>query len=193
MLRNPRLLFLGVSTLMAGALTFAAGSESQKAKSGDDSLFAALVPVLRHPRCMNCHSAGDFPRQGDDGHAHAMAVRRGAEGLGVTAQKCTTCHQDHNLVGLHMPPGALGWRLPSTATPMVWRDRSDSEICRQIKDPKQNGNRSIAQIVEHMTEDKLVSWGWNPGQGRTAVPMSHDDFAVKVKAWAAAGAPCPAR
>ena len=33
---------------------------------GDGKLFTAFVPVLRHPRCMNCHSLGDFPRQGDD-------------------------------------------------------------------------------------------------------------------------------
>jgi hypothetical protein len=52
----------------------------------DGSLFTAFVPVLRHPRCMNCHSTGDIPRQGDDGHPHAMKVRRRAEGHGVTAE-----------------------------------------------------------------------------------------------------------
>src|ERR1700687_2455309 len=56
----------------------------------DGSLFTALVPVLRHPRCMNCHSMRDFTREGDDGHPHAMNVRRGAEGHGVTAEKCRT-------------------------------------------------------------------------------------------------------
>jgi len=160
-------------------------------KADDGSLFSALTPVLRHPRCLNCHSTGDFPRQGDDGHPHMMNVRRGATGLGVTAQKCTTCHQDHNLAGMHMPPGAPGWRLPPPATPMIWQGRSDAEICKQIKDPKQNGGKSVAKIVEHMTEDKLVMWGWNPGDGRNPVSMSHDEFSVKVKTWAAGGAPCP--
>jgi hypothetical protein len=46
----------------------------------DGSLFTAFVSVLRHPRCMNCHSTGDFPRQGDYGYPHAMEVGRGAEG-----------------------------------------------------------------------------------------------------------------
>ena len=32
--------------------------------SGDGTLFTAFAPVLKHPRCMNCHSQGDFPRQG---------------------------------------------------------------------------------------------------------------------------------
>ena len=160
--------------------------------TGDGALFTAFVPVLRHPRCMNCHSRGDFPRQGDDGHAHAMNVRRGPEGHGVTAEKCSTCHQDHNLAGAHMPPGAPNWGLPPPTTPMIWQGLSDAQICRSIKDPRQNKNRNIHQLVEHLTEDKLVMWGWNPGEGRNPIPMPHDEFAAKVKQWQAAGAPCPA-
>jgi hypothetical protein len=63
--------------------------------------------------------------------------------------------------------------------------------CRSIKDPKQNKNRNLDQLVEHLTEDKLVAWGWNPGEGRDPIPMSHDEFTAKVKQWRAAGAPCP--
>ena len=33
------------------------------AANDDGALFTAFVPVLRHPRCMNCHSQGDYPRQ----------------------------------------------------------------------------------------------------------------------------------
>src|SRR5213594_1223861 len=106
--------------------------------SGDGTLFTAFVSVLRHPRCMNCHSQGDFPRQGDDGHPHSMNVRRGPQGHGVTAEKCSTCHQDHNLAGAHTPPGAPSWALPPTTTPMIWQRLSDAQLCRSIKDPKQN-------------------------------------------------------
>jgi hypothetical protein len=76
---------------------------------------------------------------------------------------------------------------------MIWRDRSDKQVCEELKDPKQNGGRSLQKIVEHMTDDKLVLWGWTPGEGRSPVPMPQAEFAAKVKAWAAAGAPCPAR
>jgi hypothetical protein len=187
-----------LAAILLSATALTAGSGSNKAvaadnKTGDAATFTALVPVLRHPRCINCHSAGDYPRQGDGGHPHAMNVRRGVGGMGVTAEKCSTCHQDHNLAGAHLPPGAPGWRLPSAATPMVWRDRTDKQVCEELKDPKQNGGRSLQKIVEHMTEDKLVLWGWNPGDGRSPVPMPQAEFASKVKAWAAAGAPCPAR
>jgi hypothetical protein len=163
------------------------------APARDGTLFVAFVSGLRSPRCMNCHSRGDFPRQGDDGHPHTMNVRRGPTGFGVTSEKCNTCHQDHNLAGAHLPPGAPGWRLPPAGMPMIWQGLTDAQLCESIKDPEQNRNRNIDQLVEHLTEDKLVMWGWNPGEGRTPVPMPHDEFAAKVKQWQAAGAPCPTR
>lgn len=170
-----------------------ARSASATSAPSDGQLFTDFVGVLRHPRCMNCHSQGDFPRQGDDGHPHAMNVRRGPDGHGVTAQKCSTCHQDHNLAGAHLPPGAPHWGLPPANMPMIWQGKSDAEICQSIKDPKQNKGRNLEQLVEHLTEDKLVAWGWEPGEGRTAVPMPHDEFSARVKKWQAAGAPCPAQ
>ena len=181
-------LLLATATWHSGPI---AAAPRSAAVSGDGALFTALVPVLRHPRCMNCHSRGDFPRQGDDGHPHIMNVRRGPDGQGVTAEKCSTCHQDHNLVGEHMPPGAPNWGLPPSNMPMIWEGLTDGQICASIKDPKQNHSRNLQQLVEHLTEDKLVAWGWNPGEGRTAVPMPHDEFSAKVKSWQAAGAPCP--
>ena len=184
---------MSVSRWISGAedpgTTTAASAASA---AGDGALFTAFISVLRHPRCMNCHSLGDFPRQGDDGHQHAMNVRRGSDGHGVSAEKCSTCHQEENLAGAHMPPGAPNWGLPPPTTPMIWQGLTDAQICRSIKDPRQNKNRNIHQLVEHLTEDKLVMWGWNPGEGRTPIPMPHDEFAAKVKQWQAAGAPCPA-
>ncbi len=153
--------------------------------------FESMLPVLHHPRCMNCHSSGDFPRQGDDGHPHAMDVRRGPEGRGVTALKCSTCHQDHNLAGLNMPPGAADWHLPPPNMPMTWQGLTDHQLCELLKEPKQNGNRNVDQIVEHMSTP-LVLWGWHPGEGRTPIPMSQAEFAAKVKEWAGKGAACPA-
>jgi hypothetical protein len=169
----------------------AAEPPAPNSAAGDGTLFTAFVPVLRHPRCMNCHSKGDFPRQGDDGHQHTMNVRRGPDGHGVTAEKCSTCHQDHNLPGEHLPPGAPHWGLPPSSMPMIWQGLTDAQLCKSIKDPKQNKGRNLDQLVEHLTEDKLVMWGWNPGEGRTPVPMPHDEFSAKVKQWQAAGAPCP--
>src|SRR5689334_9732787 len=91
--------------------------------------FEAIVPVLRHPRCMNCHSTGDFPREGDDGRPHSMQVRRGPYGDGANAVKCSTCHQDRNLPGEHAPPGAEGWHLPDPRVPMIWEGLTSRQLC----------------------------------------------------------------
>jgi hypothetical protein len=152
--------------------------------------FEAIVPVLRHPRCMNCHSAGDFPRQGDDSHQHTMQVRRGPDGQGMSPVQCRTCHQDHNLAGAHMPPGSPHWSLPSPEMPMIWEGLTDGQLCELLKDPNRNGHRSVQQIVDHMSTP-LVRWGWNPGEGRTPIPMKLSEFQARVKSWAAKGAACP--
>jgi hypothetical protein len=191
------MLLIFTGTMSLSRLTSAAEKPATKTTgsaarpNADGALFVDFVSVLRHPRCMNCHSLGDVPRQGDDGHPHTMNVRRGPEGHGMTAEKCNTCHQDHNLAGPHMPPGAPNWGLPPPTTPMIWQGLTDAQICRSIKDPKQNKNRNIDQLVEHLTSDKLVMWGWDPGEGRLPVQMSHDEFSAKVKQWADSGAACP--
>lgn len=185
--------------LIAGMLTFFLPSASRtdvkaQTNSRDDaaaaSAFEAIVPVLRNPRCMNCHSAGDYPRQGNDMHRHIMDVRRGPDGHGINGVKCSTCHQDHNLPGIHMPPGAPDWGLPSPRMPMIWEGLSDHQLCDLLKDPQQNGHRSLEQIVEHM-HTPLVLWGWHPGEGRTPISFSENLFLSEVEQWASQGAACP--
>jgi hypothetical protein len=163
--------------------------EGTRDDAGAAAAFEAIVPVLRHPRCMNCHSTGDFPRQGDDSHRHTMQVRRG-DGQGINGVRCSTCHQDHNLAGLHMPPGAPGWHLPSPGMPMIWEGLTDYQLCELLKNPQQNGHRTAEQIVEHM-HTPLVLWGWSPGDGRTAVPIPQREFLAKAQVWAGKGAACP--
>jgi cytochrome c peroxidase len=166
---------------------------SQRNDAAAIAAFEAMVPVLRHPRCMNCHSRGDFPRQGDDSHLHAMNVRRGADGKGVTAQKCSACHQEQNTAGLNMPPGAPDWHLPPANMPMIWEGLSNPQLCELFKDPRQNGHRTqLAQLVEH-AQAPLVAWGWHPGEGRTAIPGTHTEFVAKMKEWADEGGGCPVR
>ena len=95
------------------------------ARAGDDPASAAkafltVSQVLMHPRCVNCHPKGDRPLQGDDSHPHIMHVVRGPEGLGKNGLWCSTCHQEKNLPGAHMPPGAPGWQLPPNDMPMAF-------------------------------------------------------------------------
>jgi hypothetical protein len=79
---------------------------------------------------------------------------------------------------------------------MTWEDKTPGEICRQILDRRGNGNKSLAQIVKHLTEDELVAWAWDPGTdvtgtARQPVPIAKPEFNRIVHAWANAGALCP--
>ena len=197
--RTTRLLLLALITLclvMASspALEAQSPATSEASNSAHDAeskaAFTSIIPVLHHPRCMNCHSTGDFPRQGDDSHRHTMEVRRGPNGDGAEPVQCSTCHQDHNLAEVHTPPGAPDWHLPSPEMPMIWEGLSDHQLCVLFTDAKQNGGRTVEQIEEHM-HTPLVLWGWNPGPGRTPVPFSQSDFLEKVHVWVSTGAACP--
>jgi hypothetical protein len=99
---------------------------------------------------------------------------------------CSTCHGAANFEAV---PGDPNWHLAPLE--MAWIGRSLGQICEQIKDPKRNGGKSLEQIVEHMTHDHLVGWGWNPGAARTAAPGSQKEFGALIKAWADSGAHCP--
>jgi len=181
-----------LATLVAGLLAGVAGARpAARDDAGARAAFAAAAPVFFHPRCMNCHPAGDRPLQGDDSHAHTQNVRRGNLGNGVYGMKCSTCHQQQNTPGLHMPPGAVVWRLPPPKMPMVFQGRTVHQLCEQLKNPAQNGGKTLQQIIEHVSADKLVGWGWNPGEGRTAPPLSRPEFANDIKVWVEKGAACP--
>jgi hypothetical protein len=79
---------------------------------------------------------------------------------------------------------------------MAWEDKTPGEICRQMLDRRRNGNKSLAQIVEHLTGDELVAWGWNPGgdvtgRAREPVPIAKPEFNRIVHAWEKSGGACP--
>src|SRR5262245_27394418 len=57
------------------------------------AMFAELGKVLTDPRCVNCHPAGDRPRQSEQGRLHQPPVQRGADGHGLPAMRCSICHQ----------------------------------------------------------------------------------------------------
>ena len=153
--------------------------------------FVEAYKVLMHPRCMNCHPSGDAPLQGDDSHIHAQNVQRGLDGKGKYALKCANCHQFTNLPGPNMPPGNSNWHLPPPEMKMVFQGKTPRELARQLKDPNQNGHKTLADILHHVTEDKLVLGGWDPGDGRTKPPLSHADFAAKMREWIEKGAAEP--
>jgi hypothetical protein len=153
------------------------------------ALFQEAGKVLLHPRCVNCHPAGDNPHQTDRMRLHEPMVVRGADGHGAPTLPCNTCHGPTNFDPAHVP-GHPEWHLAPLA--MAWEGRSLGQICEQIKDRARNGGRDMTQLLHHLGEDTLVGWAWSPGVGRTPAPGTQVGFGQLMRAWAEAGAACPA-
>jgi len=152
------------------------------------AIFVEAGRVLTHARCVNCHPSDDTPRQGDRHAPHDPPVLRGADNRGIPALGCTTCHQDRN-AELARVPGAPDWHLAPRE--MVWLGKSAAAICTQLKDPARNGQRTLAQIHDHLAHDPLVAWGWRPGADRAPAPGSQAELAALFQAWIDTGAVCP--
>ncbi len=174
--------------LLIGALLVASGAVLAVAQDPAPHPFTPIHQVLTSPRCRNCHPAGAAPLQGDVGRPHAQNITRATQKNGMP---CTTCHRDHNGTRPGWPPGAHHWDMPPAAAPMVFEGRSPRALCEQLRDPAQTGNRSVADLVDHVRRDPLVLWAWRPGPGRKPPPMPHGQFVAAVAAWVDAGAPCP--
>ena len=93
--------------------------------------FAEMLPVFRHPRCMNCHGGMDI----------ASARHPGADQLEPMAnpldvEQCQACHD-----------GLPGWRQPHSS--VFFTDKSDEELCLQMKKFEHTGD----EFVEHIFND----------------------------------------
>jgi hypothetical protein len=174
-------------------LAIASDPAAAQSRGDSEALFTQMHRVLVHPRCLNCHPRGDSPKQGADAHVHVPPVVRGVGGHGPAGMHCGTCHGTSNFASSGVP-GAPTWNLAPVS--MAWEGRSAREICRQMLDRSRNGNKSLVEIVHHLTEDKLVAWGWDPGvdingKAREPVPIPKPEFDRIVQAWAQSGAACP--
>jgi hypothetical protein len=176
----------------AGVLVALGVASGQTASESEGvRAFRDVASVLTNPRCMNCHVPGDSPMQGDDSHPHTMRVARGVDGRGTPALRCGTCHQATNAVVPHGPPGVEGWRLPPPDVRMAWHGLALPALCQTVRDPKTNGGRSPAQLLDHVSHDHLVQWAWNAGPSRAAPPLAYDQFVARFRLWVDQGAPCP--
>lgn len=182
-------------TLVLILLPVACGPRPSPAERAEAvAAFATVERVFQHPRCRNCHIPGEAPLQLDASVPHAMKVVRGPDGHGAPGLPCSTCHHEVNSpasYGPNAPPGAPHWGLPPPDQKMVWIGLSPPELCRMIKDKKRNGGRDFEALIKHVSEDKLVLWGWSPGGTRAPVSVPHVQFVARFKQWAAAGGPCP--
>jgi mono/diheme cytochrome c family protein len=190
--------------LLAISMTFAFRSRTQIAgntKSDNaintDSVesvkaFMQVYKVLMSPACMNCHPAGDAPLQGLDGHPHTMNVKRGKDGTGLYAVKCSNCHQPQNTPGLHTPPGSPDWQLPPENMKMIFQGRTPHQLALQLMNYSQNGHKNKEQLIAH-ARTALVKKGWDLGEGRIQPPMSYSAFVSVWDEWINKGGYAPGK
>ena len=156
------------------------------------AIFDEMFKVISHPRCSNCHSSDDYPRQGEDMRLHEPPIGRGPNGFGPPGLNCSSCHGIENVEYASSDgsiPGHEIWMMPPRS--MGWLNNSAGSVCNQLKDPSKNGERSLEELVEHNLNDSLVGWGWNPGEGREPAPGTQHIFGELTRAWVKSGAHCP--
>src|ERR1700757_3555358 len=117
-----------------------ARATSRAALAEGVAAWGQIYSVLTHPRCINCHTATNYPQQGDDRHRHFANVLRGPEGKGVPALTCAACHQQTNANSTGVP-GGHDWHLAPLS--MKWQDLNDqplssAAVCRAITDRSRN-------------------------------------------------------
>lgn len=181
------------------AVSLAKPSNKTSAKATDGlAAWQQVYSVLVSPRCINCHTASNYPEQGDNRARHFANVVRGPAGTGVAGFRCVTCHQKENADSTGVP-GGKNWHLAPLS--MKWQDTNDqplssAEVCRAITDRARNGGLNGPALLKHHTEEALVLWAWSPGRRvdgsmRTLPPLTHDEFVAATRQWIDAGMPCP--
>ena len=207
MMRSGRAALLIISLISVLSLGRTGSANHQAATSKGNSrpaqkpgldAWQQIYSVLTHPRCLNCHTATDYPQQGDDRHRHLYNVVRGPQGKGVAALNCATCHQEANADTTGVP-GGPDWHL--APLPMQWQDANDntlpsSTVCRAVTDRSKNGGLDGSGLLKHNQEARLVLWAWQPGRRidgttRSLPPLTHEQFVAATRKWVEAGTPCP--
>ena len=174
------------------------GGASAASRTQGLAAWEQVYSVLTHPRCINCHTATNYPQQGDERRRHITNVIRGPEGKGVPGLNCASCHQETNADSTGVP-GGHDWHLAPLS--MKWQDQNDNPlssgaICRAVTDRSKNHNLDGPGLLKHHEEEPLVLWAGNPGRRpdgttRTLPPLTHGEFVAATRRWVEAGTPCP--
>ncbi len=169
----------------------------------------AIYSVLTHPRCMNCHTSTDYPRQTNERHPHFYGVVRGTTesndsthtippNTGSAIARCSSCHGDSNnsftgAPGAKPPEGQIGWHLAPLSdgwesAPNIAMD--GPTLCEKIKNYAGSND-----LLAHL-DTFLVKWAFEPGDNvygvpRTKPPLTFPEFIEVVQLWQKGGMPCP--
>jgi hypothetical protein len=119
--------------------------------------FREMMPVFRHPRCINCHGAFDIASEAHEGSEVVEASGLDPQAL-LTAQErkklhesCGNCHDniEGHLVRRQLNDSVVieGWLI--APPPMRWTGKDDGELCMLMKRFEATGD----QFVDHLNTD----------------------------------------
>jgi len=128
--------------------------------------------------------------------------------MGTPFERCTFCHgaQNDSVTGIPgttnpkgTDPTAPFWALAPTS--MAWESATGvplngAQLCASLLNKDLNGQRTPAQLLEHIKNEPLVKWAFAPGIGqngnpRTTPPIPQDELIRWFKIWIREGTPCP--
>jgi hypothetical protein len=98
--------------------------------------FDKMMPVLFHPRCLNCHG-GMNPYVAPQVGRHLGGQMTDSAGHPMPAAACQDCHS-----------GLPGWDVPGSI--MFFVGKNAKELCKQFKEFAPSGS---AEFVQHMTHE----------------------------------------
>ncbi|MEO1017619.1 MAG: hypothetical protein AAFY56_07990 [Pseudomonadota bacterium] len=159
-----------------------------------------IYGVFSHPRCVNCHvGETNIPlwtsSDGSTTRAHGMRINAGDSRIGAETLLCSNCHQTTNkpnTVPHAAPHTGMIWRLAPVE--FQWTNRDSLQICEQVRNPETNGGRDARGLIDHIVHDAslfgFISWGFDPGPGRSTPPGTIQTHLEDMKIWVSAGMPC---
>jgi hypothetical protein len=157
--------------------------------------FAKIIPVLQHPRCLNCHGLIN-PFVKDGGHLGGIYTRV----PGMPGADCDLCHVDapmslNSFVDKDGKRREMSeWRIPPAK--LFFVDRNPTQLCRQIRDLAGD----YPGIVAHFGADPRIqlsfvgkrAMSYDPVTAQEMTPeppdMSYTDFKQAVHNWWKRGA-----
>jgi hypothetical protein len=137
-----------------------------------------IAPVMRHPRCIECHSfhyPGGFGTGGQHTGGNSNGLNNG----------CSGCHDQD--IGLSQTGGIIDWRSPTVLQgDFDFRNKTTQQLYDQVV------NSSVPDIVTHLKDDDRIFWaielGIDPNLSNMGdVPITKAQWDVLVDAWAAGG------
>jgi hypothetical protein len=127
-------------------------------------------------------------------------------GKGPPFERCDSCHGPENNPVTGIPGAAKPDKLDETfwflaPAKMAWESApgiplTGAELCHALLNKKLNGNRAPKDLLDHIKNEPLVNWSFDPGtkpngEPRTTPPYSHEQLIAAFAEWITEGTPCP--